>query len=89
MTDRYFSHDNIFHVTSANLPVVVQSDEISKALNHQPRDKRDILLLAYFVEMNDREIADQLQLNQRTVSRYRKQALAALRQEMEEIDERE
>lgn len=46
-------------------------------------DKRDIVLLAYFLDMTDQEIADKLDMVRRTVQYKRAQSLKELKKEME------
>ena len=53
------------------------------ALAVLPDDKRDIVLLAYFLDMTDQEIADKLDMVRRTVQYKRAQSLKELKKEME------
>ena len=46
-------------------------------------DKRDIVLLAYFLDMTNQEIADKLDMVRRTVQYKRAQSLKELKKEME------
>ena len=48
-----------------------------------PDDRRDIVLLAYFLDMTDREIAEKLDMVRRTVQYKRTQSLKELKKEME------
>lgn len=55
-----------------------------KVLHEEARDdKRDIVLLAYFLDMTDQEIADKLDMVRRTVQYKRAQTLKELKKEME------
>lgn len=55
-----------------------------KVLREEARDdKRDIVLLAYFLDMTDQEIADKLDMVRRTVQYKRAQSLKELKKEME------
>ena len=55
-----------------------------KVLREEARDdKRDIVLLAYFLDMTDQEIADKLDMVRRTVQYKRAQTLKELKKEME------
>ena len=55
-----------------------------KVLREEARDdKRDIVLLAYFLDMTDQEIADKLDMVRRTVQYKRTQSLKELKKEME------
>ena len=55
----------------------------ANALTVLPDDKRDIVLLAYFLDMTDQEIADKLDMVRRTVQYKRAQSLKELKKEME------
>jgi DNA-directed RNA polymerase specialized sigma24 family protein len=48
-----------------------------------PGDKRDIILLSYFLDMTDGEIGDKLNLVRRTVQYKRTSSLRELKQFME------
>ena len=51
-----------------------------KVLREEARDdKRDIVLLAYFLDMTDQEIADKLDMVRRTVQYKRAQSLKELK----------
>ncbi|HDF4426739.1 TPA: RNA polymerase sigma factor [Staphylococcus aureus] len=52
-----------------------------------PDKKREILLLFYFMDMSDSEIADLLKLNRSTVYRHRTSGLALIKKFMEEFEE--
>ena len=56
-------------------------------LNELPDKKREILLLFYFMDMSDSEIADLLKLNRSTVYRHRTSGLALIKKFMEEFEE--
>ena len=55
----------IFHVRGYD--VAIENEDLANALTVLPDDKRDIVLLAYFLDMTDQEIADKLDLVRRTV----------------------
>ena len=59
----------------------------SDALRELPDKKREILLLFYFMDMSDSEIADLLKLNRSTVYRHRTSGLALIKKFMEEFEE--
>ena len=81
-TDVYFQ--NAYKFSVLNEIVTVSDEQIAEALNKVPADKRDIILLAYFLDLNDREIAEHLQLMRRTVARRRAKTLQELKKIMEE-----
>lgn len=59
--------------------IEVQNDELAGALMMLPDKKRDVVLLAYFMEMSDREIAARLNVVGSTVQRRRTSSLAELK----------
>ena len=77
-TDNYSTDFQIF--TLNGLSVGVENDLLSEAL-------REILLLFYFMDMSDSEIADLLKLNRSTVYRHRTSGLALIKKFMEEFEE--
>ena len=56
---------------------------MAQALTELPGEKRDILLLSYFLDMTDREIADKLNMVRYTVQRKRVKSLKEMKQRME------
>lgn len=48
-----------------------------------PDEKRDILLLSYFLDMTDREIADKLNMVRYTIQRKRVKSLKEMKQRLE------
>ena len=81
VTDEYFKDVYTFNVLGYEIAV---SDElIAEALQTLPADRRDIILLSYFLDMNDREIAQRLNLVQRTVNYRRTSTLQELKKYME------
>ena len=63
--------------------VAIENEDLANALTVLPDDKRDIVLLAYFLDMTDQEIADKLDMVRRTVQYKRAQSLKELKKEME------
>lgn len=84
-TDNYSTDFQIF--TLNGLSVGVENDLLSEALRELPDKKREILLLFYFMDMSDSEIADLLKLNRSTVYRHRTNGLALIKKFMEEFEE--
>jgi len=77
-----------FQIFTLNgLSVGVENDLLSEALRELPDKKREILLLFYFMDMSDSEIADLLKLNRSTVYRHRTSGLALIKKFMEEFEE--
>ncbi|MCO7128194.1 sigma-70 family RNA polymerase sigma factor [Sporolactobacillus shoreicorticis] len=78
-------HPADLHIFSLNgLSVAVESDLLGEALRNLPDKKREIILLHYFMEMTDSEIAQLLKVNRSTVYRHRTSGLALIKQFMEE-----
>ena len=65
-----------------NCLVSVQNENLAHALQILPKDKREIILLAYFLDMSDREIAEKLNLFRSTVQRNRTNALKILKEQL-------
>jgi len=80
-TDIYFSAEQIFNVLG--LDVIVNSECIATALNNLPQQKRDIILLSYFLELSDAEIGKRLNLIRSTVQYQRTSTLRELKKFME------
>ena len=60
------------------LPVVVTGDLLADALAKLPEGKRNVILLSYFLDLNDREIGEKLNLLRQTVSKRRLTTLKEL-----------
>ena len=73
--ERFFVRGNIFQV---------QDPRIGQAISYLlPRD-REIILLYYFAEMNDDEIANELRISRATVQRRRTLAKLKLKELLED-----
>lgn len=82
VVDSYSTDYQIF--TWNGFTVGVENDLLSEALRSLPDKKREIILLYYFMNMNDTEIAELLKLNRSTVYRHRTSGLAFIKKFMEE-----
>jgi len=69
--DKYFK--NAFHFNVLDYDISVTDEILAEALQTLPADRRDIVLLSFFLDMPDREIAERMNLVRRTVA-YRKDA---------------
>ncbi len=78
MMDHYFMDEHVFVVQG--LPVVVTGDLLAEALAHLPEDKRDVILLSYFLGLNDRQISERLKVVRQTISKRRLVTLKELRE---------
>ena len=76
--DKHFMDEHVFEVQG--LPVVVTGDLLADALAQLPEDKRDVILLSYFLGMTDREISEKLNVVHQTVSKRRLTTLKELRE---------
>lgn len=74
-----FEFFNIF-----GIPIPIENDLLSKALKKVTKKSFQIILLYYFIGMNDSEIGQFLNLNRSTVNRHRSNGLKIIRQYMEE-----
>lgn len=63
--------------------ITVSDERIGEALKALPTNKRDIILLSYFLDMTDREIGELLNLVRRTVAYRRTSTLQELKKFME------
>jgi DNA-directed RNA polymerase specialized sigma24 family protein len=81
-TDSYFVTEQIFNVLGQD--IIVNDGRVANALLNLAKRKRDIILLAYFLDMTDREIGEKLNLIRATVQYQRKITLKELRKVLEE-----
>ena len=79
--DDYFNNEHSFNVKGND--VIVKGDMLEAALEKLPTDKRDIILLSYFMEMTDREIARELDTVHQNVSKRRARILKLMRDYLE------
>ena len=79
--DKPFENEHIFEVLGK--PVVVTSDLLAEAIAKLPEDKRDVILLSYFLGMSDREISEQMNVVRQAISKRRAKTLKELREYLE------
>jgi len=79
--DKYFATEQIFSVLGHD--VIVNDELIAEALRNLPEQKRDIILLSYFLELSDGEIGQKLNLIRTTVQYQRTSTLRQLKKFME------
>lgn len=58
-----------FHFQGQDFSIAVSDEKLADVLNALPDEKRDIVLLSYFLDMTDQEIADKLNMVRYTVQR--------------------
>lgn len=85
MQDTYPAEYCCFQVQ--NYAVEIKDEHLALALQMLPEDKREIVLLAYFLDMTDQEIANQLQAVRRTVQYKRAASLKEIRIRMEVMED--
>ena len=79
--DEYSSDYSRFKVLEYD--IAVKDELLAEALQELPERKRDIILLSYFLDYNDVEIAELLNLVRSTVNDQRNKALKDLKNRME------
>ena len=75
--DLYFVEDKTFGVL--DYAVYIENDDLAQAIAALPMDKRDIILLSYFLDMSDAEIANVLNMVRRSVAYRRTSTLKLLK----------
>lgn len=79
--DTYFVGEHKFQVLDWKIGIA--DPELADALKRIPPERLDIVLLSYFLDMNDREIAERLDMANSTVTYRRKASLKKLREILE------
>lgn len=80
--DEYSTDYSLFKVLEYD--IAVRDELLAEALQELPEKKRDIVLLSYFLEYSDIEIAQLLNSVRRTVNDQRNKALKDLKKRMED-----
>lgn len=62
--------------------ILIENDQLAEALNMLPQENREILLMYWFLDMADREIAGLLHMARRTVNRRRQTSYRLLKKLM-------
>ena len=79
--DRYPSDS--YHFNVCGYDVSIEDDALAAALSELPEEYRDIVLLFYFLDMNEREISEMMSLVRSTVSYRLNSALKKRRKRLE------
>ena len=66
--------------------IAIKNELLAEAVIHLSERKRSIILMSYFLDMSDQEIARRLELVRSTVTYHRESALVKLKKYMEEND---
>lgn len=85
--DEYTAEEEMFRVLDYD--VVVKDDLICEALKTLPEKKRNVILLSFFLDMTDTEIAKRMNLVRSTIHHHRVSSLRTLKKVMEEIKNEE
>ena len=86
-TDEHPSENYNFSVLGYG--IAVRDERIANAIAALPGEKRDIILLSYFLELSDGEIGKKLNLIRSTVQYQRTSTLRELKKILEEVLEHE
>ena len=78
--DRYPWEYNPF--TAGGNVILIENERLADALNALPQESREILLMYWFLDMADREIAEKLHLARRTINSKRAKAYRLLKELM-------
>ncbi|MCD8155706.1 MAG: sigma-70 family RNA polymerase sigma factor [Clostridiales bacterium] len=81
--DEYSFDSHCFQIYGCDIKI--KNDSLANALQTLTEKKRNVILLSYFLDMSDAEIADEMSLVRCTVYEHRKRALELLKQNMEDI----
>ena len=82
-TDEYIVESEVFLVIDYD--VEVKDELIGEALKYLPEKKRNVILLSFFMDMTDTEIAKHMNLVRSTIHHHRVSSLQALKKIMEGI----
>ncbi len=82
--DEYFA--DAYQFKALDFDIAVKDELMAEALSMLPEERRRIILLYYFLGMNDREIAEALNLIRETVQHRRTSSLKQLKQYLEGKD---
>lgn len=75
--DHYFTQDRTFNILGCT--VYVDDADLAEAIAALPKEKQDIILLFYFLEMSDYEIAKRLNMIRTSVTYRRTSTLKLLK----------
>lgn len=81
--DEYITESEVFRVLDYD--VEVRDELIGEALKCLPEKKRNVILLSFFMDMTDTEIAQHMNLVRSTIHHHRVSSLQALKKIMEGI----
>ena len=85
MMDEYPSDSTYFDVL--DYQIAVKDGRLAEALAALPSKKRDVILLSYFLDMTDTEIAEKLEVVGSTIHRRRTSSLEELKLRLEVLED--
>ena len=85
--DEYIIESEIFRVLSYDIEV--KDELLSEALKHLPEKKRNVILLSFFMDMTDTDIARNMNLVRSTIHHHRVSSLQTLKKIMEGLEDGE
>lgn len=77
----------LHHFDVQGYDVAVRDDRLGEALTALPDEKRDIVLLSYFLDMSDKEIPEKLNMVQRIVQHRRTSSLSEIKRRLEVLED--
>lgn len=83
--DEYEMDVHTYRVMGCDIDV--KNSLLAEALDALTQQKRDIILMAYYQDMNDSEIARRKHINPKTVNEHHKRSLEILRKILERTEE--
>ena len=83
--DEYPSDSTYFDVL--DYQIAVKDGRLAEALAALPSKKRDVILLSYFLDMTDTEIAEKLEVVGSTIHRRRTSSLEELKLRLEVLED--
>ncbi len=83
-SDIYPSLYTLFHVPGFDADILVADEEIANAFLALDPAKRDVVLMYYFLDLRDREIAEMMHLVRSTVAYRRLRALKVMKAILEQ-----
>lgn len=75
---------DIYHTQMLGYDICLKNMLLAEALSTLTKRKLDVIILSYFQNMSDADIAKTLNLNRSTVYRHRNRSLELLKRKMEE-----
>lgn len=84
--DTYFEEFFLFEIDETTAAIITDRN-LATALYSLDEQKRQIVILSYFLQLSDREIGERIDLRRGTVQYQRSRALAQLRKKLLEMED--